>query len=154
MEIFGFWGLFGKDFVYPRLKKKKIFLTFFLLLLEFVLTKRSLFLYTGELTHFFSPNGKLTIPYTICRKGYLFLTVLKYHVCHMLSCHISVTISGFSILFHWSLCEPVQIHPCCNYYSFTVGFWGLVTQIPLIIILSHFWGWEDTLPDDCQIQLF
>ena len=56
MEIFGFWGLFGKDFVYPRLKKKKIFLTFFLLLLEFVLTKRSLFLYTGELTHFFSPN--------------------------------------------------------------------------------------------------
>ena len=53
MEIFGFWSLFGKDSIYPRLKKKKIFLTFFLLLLEFVLTKRSLFLHTGELTHFF-----------------------------------------------------------------------------------------------------
>ena len=29
MEIFGFWGLFGKDFVYPRLKKKKNLPNFF-----------------------------------------------------------------------------------------------------------------------------
>ena len=129
MEIFGFWSLFGKDSIYPRLKKKN--LPNFFSFTFGVCFNQEIFIFAHWwVDSFFSPNGKLTIPYTICQKGYLFLTVLKYHVCHMLNCHISVTISGFSILFHWSLCEPVQIPPCCDYYSLTVGFWGLVRQIP------------------------
>lgn len=150
MTTFGFLCLFGKNFSCWRLKKS--FLTFLLLLLEFVLTRRSLFLYTGELTHFFfSPEGKLTIPYTICWKGYLFLTILKYHVCRMLSCHISAATSGFSILVHWSLWEPVLVPPCFDYYSFNVSSWYLVRQIP-----PYYYSFSilegTVLPDDCQTQ--
>lgn len=151
MTTFGFLCLFGKNFSCWRLKKKKLSnfssFTFGICFNQEVF----IFVHWWVDSFFFPPEGKLTIPYTICWKGYLFLTILKYHVCHMLSCHISAAISGFSILVHWSLWEPVLVPPCFDYYSFNVSFWYLVRQIP-----PYYYSFSilegAVLPDDCQTQ--